>query len=523
MGCKLRRAFMAASPIFPSVVSTSSRKTVARRRALCVLATALLWWFSLQRIGLFAFGWIAFVPLLCALSTLPSARERFWFGWRVGIFCFALINWWILPAIVKGGAVINVSPPVSALLGVLAVFLIGVIHGIGIAIIAILWNPRAKFFKRAPLVLPVFVAVLWFGFETVRSTGVLAHSWGAFAFSQWRDVALLQSASVIGQHGLSALCVWFAASLALWLQREYSTRAPILWRIPLLVFLLLHAWGAWRVWDYDNSDASDQLRVLLVQTDISSLRKNRDVGESHFDQAERLTRAYLRSISAANRLRTLDGSLVVWPETTATLAPRSNDLERAESLAREQVPLLFGAQVYETVPNGKTLLTNRAVLRFVNGRGQMFSGSSSKMRVVPFGERAPFGKYLPFLNQLAPEPAVEAALEARPLQLGWNNQREIGALICFESCFPDPARSLKNQGAKVLFVLTNDEWCAGTSAPWEHAAMSTLRAVENDVPVAQSANGGYSLGVDARGRFLKISDLGKAQVLEAVLPLTRND
>ncbi len=51
-------------------------------------------------------------------------------------------------------------------------------------------------------------------------------------------------------------------------------------------------------------------------------------------------------------------------------------------------------------------------------------------------------------------------------------------------------------------MLTNDEWAGGTSAPWEHAAMAALRAVENDAPVAQAANGGHSFAVDRRGRFM---------------------
>jgi apolipoprotein N-acyltransferase len=140
------------------------------------------------------------------------------------------------------------------------------------------------------------------------------------------------------------------------------------------------------------------------------------------------------------------------------------------------------------------------------------------MRVVPFGERAPFSEYaaLRWLNQLAPEPPIEPATSVKPLKL---NDINLGTLICFESCFSTPAKILKAQGARVLFVLTNDEWFAGTTAPWEHAAMSTLRAVENDISVAQSANGGYVFAIDARGRFIKLSPPNKAGVLAAELRL----
>jgi apolipoprotein N-acyltransferase len=512
---KLRRELMVSPRSFsPFTLS---------RFSLAALATALLWWLSLQHLGWFALGWIAFVPLFAVLSTLPAARARFWFGWRAGLLSFALINWWVLPAIIKGGAIIGASAPASAALGVLAVLLIGLIHGLGIAIIALLWNPRAKFFKTSPLLFPVFIALLWYLFEAARASGVLAHSWGAPAFSQWRDTALLQSAHFLGQHGLSALCVWFAASFALWLQPEYSARVPGLWRAPLTVFLLLHVWGAWRIFTYDaaRSDAR-HLEVLLVQTDVSSLRKSRDGGESHFDQAERLTREYFRSGEKAD--------LIVWPETTAELIKSmqgdvetpgpfddtpSRHASRATNLAAQlHTPLLCGAQVNQAWVGGvPPRLSNRAVLFSPDGA---LPQSSSKTRVVPFGERAPFGEYLPFLNKLAPEPPVVPATSATTLQL---RDFSIGTLICFESCFSTPAKTLKARGAQALFVLTNDEWFAGTTAPWEHAAMSTLRAVENDVPVAQCGNGGYSFVVDARGRFMALSTSGEVQVLAAQMEL----
>jgi apolipoprotein N-acyltransferase len=495
---------------------------------LAASATALLWWISLQHTGLFALGWIAWIPLFCALSTLATPRARFWFGWRAGLLCFALINWWVLPTIIKGGTVIGASPLLAFALGVLAVFLIALGHGFGIALIALLWNPRAKLFKTLPLLFPLFIALLWYLFEVMRASGVLANSWGAPAFSQWRDTALLQSASILGQHGLSALCVWFAASMALWLRPEYSARIPSLWRAPLAVFLLLHLWGTWRILNYDLARGGDsdspRLRVALVQTSVSSLHKQRASGESAFGQAERLTREYFATGKHAD--------LVVWPETTAVLIQamegenaasnafddtKDRHASRAlELVSQFQTSLLSGAQVTQAWLGGvPPRLSNRAVLFSPDSAPQ----SSSKTRLVPFGERAPFAKYLPFLNHLAPEPSITPADAPTLLRL---RNLSIGAVICFESCFRQPTHELKTRGARALFVLTNDEWCAGTSAPWEHAVMSTLRAVENDIPVLQSGNGGYSFAVDARGRFVILSALNKPQVLTAELNISPN-
>ncbi len=475
------------------------------------LATAILWWLAMQRIGFFALGWIAFIPLLFAAGEISSLRARFLYGWAAGFLCFSLHNWWMLPTIAKAGGVIGASPIVGALLGVLALFLVSLIHGSSVGVVTALWNPRAPLFKRAPLLLPIFVAAWWWLFEWVRSAGELAHSWGAPAFSQWRDAAFLQSAFLIGQHGLSALCIWFAACLALWLRWEYSARAPSLWRVPVAVFLILHVWGAWRIWQYDQTP-HDKLRILLAATNVSSLEKNR-TGESHFSAAKRATREYFQKKQSVD--------LIAWPETTVALGYVTGGAEQQralESLSRElQTPIIVGAQSFG---RGGVLsqasLSNAAVLFAPDGSSQR----SGKMRVVPFGERAPLQKWLPFLSAFAPNPSVVPATQVAPISVQTRDGLlKLGTLICFESCFERPAQTLASQGAGVLLVLTNDEWLAGTTAPWEHAAMSAVRAAESGVPVAQCANGGYTMGIDGRGRFLSSPKFASERALFLEIPL----
>jgi apolipoprotein N-acyltransferase len=85
--------------------------------------------------------------------------------------------------------------------------------------------------------------------------------------------------------------------------------------------------------------------------------------------------------------------------------------------------------------------------------------------------------------------------------------------------FRATCRELRAAGAQLFFVLTNDEWFAGSEAPWQHAAMSAVRAVENNVWVAQSANGGYSFAVDPKGRFVVKSNFNVPQTLDMQIPL----
>jgi predicted amidohydrolase len=68
-----------------------------------------------------------------------------------------------------------------------------------------------------------------------------------------------------------------------------------------------------------------------------------------------------------------------------------------------------------------------------------------------------------------------------------------GALVCYESAFPDLARHLVARGARWLAVLTNDafEWPSFLSHL--NHALARLRAIENGVVVARAANGGVSV------------------------------
>jgi len=75
-------------------------------------------------------------------------------------------------------------------------------------------------------------------------------------------------------------------------------------------------------------------------------------------------------------------------------------------------------------------------------------------------------------------------------------------LICFEDLFPSLARQFVREGARLLFVITNDAWFGPTAAAYQHAQASTLRAVELRVPMLRAANTGWSGCIDATGRWL---------------------
>ena len=481
-----------------SVLDSRAPAPISRRvRFFCALATALLLWLPAQKWGWFPLAWFGLAPFLWAAGDLPS-RARFRYGWAAGWLFYALSNWWIVPTVVYGSPMIGVPPWVGALLGAFAVCFIAAVHGLQFALAAWLWDDK-RWAGRLWL-LPLLVAAVWGAFDWLRCVGPLAHIWGALAFTQWRDTALLQILPFVGQHGLTALLVWCGASLALWAR----WRRAVFGIMPVIALVIAHVGNPLA----RHISAPFSIPSLLVSTNVPSLRKSGLLGgESPFDEAWRRSFASTPRPGGSKASSGLiaGATLVVWPETTLEIEEvRGRFIQSGERvgqlaqikrvLARHQVSLLTGAQ-QRSIGETDEKLFNAALLLSPKGAPQI----APKIRTVPMGEKAPFGEWIPLLRRFAPNPEVTPGTEPKIMDL---RELPIGTVICFESCFPDPTRALVKKGAKWIFILTNDEWFKGTNAPWEHAAMAIIRAAENRVPVAQVANGGYTLLVDSRGRIL---------------------
>jgi apolipoprotein N-acyltransferase len=465
------------------------RAFVSRRRLL--LSTALLWWLA-GAFQIFPLGWIALAPFFYSLEDLPK-KQRFRVGYATGFVSFWLINWWLVPTITKGAPAIGASILLGFPLSVISVTFIAAIHAFQPALVALLWGGDAR-------LRPLLVALAWAMGDYARTLTSLAHEWGALAFSQTSDLPFLQVAAVLGQHGITFFCAFFAACVALW----WKSRDKKWIVAPTLILLGLHIWGLVRL---QIPDEGQPLRVLVVQTAVSSLNKSGLVtGESPFIQAFRLTEEALKK---ENRQGGKPFDLIVWPETTTSLRRFGSHYSGLdwETWRREgpKLPLLMGAQAYDE----RNRSWNEAVLIAPDGTTQV----RAKTRLVPFGERAPLVEFLPFLQIFAPSPMLEPGDGVKTFDLG--GKTTLDTQICFESCFP------QRVAGRLLVMLTNDEWFSGTEAPRQHRAMATMRAVENGIPLVQSANGGYSFVVTRRGRVVMASQFGLPQTLDASILVPR--
>ena len=94
---------------------------------------------------------------------------------------------------------------------------------------------------------------------------------------------------------------------------------------------------------------------------------------------------------------------------------------------------------------------------------------------------------------------------------------KVASMICYESVFGDYVADFVNEGADLLFVITNDGWWGDTPGHRQHFEMSKLRAIENRRSVARSANTGISGFINQRGDVVSKTNYWEPNALSNIM------
>jgi apolipoprotein N-acyltransferase len=206
----------------------------------------------------------------------------------------------------------------------------------------------------------------------------------------------------------------------------------------------------------------------------------------------------------------------VWPESAT---PFFFEIESALAdpvrrlAVQTRTPFLIGTDEYERVGDDERSY-NAAVLVGADGRTR---ASYRKMHLVPFGEYVPWKHALFFVG-----PLVDAVSDFAPgteptvFDLGGDLAGvRVSASICYESVYPDIARTFVARGSQLLITITNDAWFGRSSAAYQHFDMGAMRAIEEGRFMVRAANTGVSGGVDPYGRAFAETTLFEATQVTA--------
>jgi len=477
------------------------------------LASGILLTLAFPPFHLLLPSFVALVPWLVFIGRAPESNEgstsvrraTFW----MGVVYFGTLLYWLFTALVF-----------YSWLALLA-YLITVFILAGILSVAGWGIHRARVQHRVPLWLSV--PVFWTAAEWLQGhLGDLAFPWLGLGNSLTGFPILVGFAELTGSRGVTFWLALVGGLLAEgWL--EGLGRRPLRRAAALIAVLAIPI--GFSVARWHTLETRPAARVLVVQPNIpEDLKLEREEAiDTSFTALDNLTRTELDAAPIV--------SLVVWPETALPTYPAAAPgwSDWASGLAREyDVGLLYGLVDIQWHPDRTFDYYNAAL--YVDSRGEP-AGVYRKHYLVPVIERVPF---LPvsWMRNLR----SQAAREEWRLPLigsvssflrwfgGFGRGTEepvftadgagFGVLICYESIFAPLSRTYRANGADFLVNITNDAWY-GREKPWwsrssalyQHPAHLVMRAIENRMGVARSANTGISLFVDPRGRFSRATPL----------------
>jgi len=125
-----------------------------------------------------------------------------------------------------------------------------------------------------------------------------------------------------------------------------------------------------------------------------------------------------------------------------------------------------------------------------------------KSKLTPGVELMPYLDVLPFLKKFAIDlGGTTGSLGVNPDQTPFNVRQnlKVAPCICYESVYGEFMTRFIQNGANVIFVITNDGWWGNTPGHRQHLFFSVIRAIETRRSIARSANTGISCFINQRG------------------------
>jgi apolipoprotein N-acyltransferase len=455
------------------------------RQGLLAIASGAMIALSFPSPGLSFLAWIALIPMLIAMEE-STPRVAFRIGMTCGITAYALILYWLNIVFTRYGHLPwSVSIPVYLLL----VLWLAMFYGLSTC--------TARLGELAGIKAAFTLPVAWVAFDFIRSFLFSGFAWAMLGHSQYRTLPLIQIADLAGVYGITLLIVLANIVLHRALRAVSGAGVPYPVKSAAVILLLLLGtlyYGFSRL-NVPEATRSKPLRVALIQGNIpQDVKWSPAFRQQTLDTYERLTREASRG----------GVDLIVWPESAVPFFFQDEPLqaERIRTLAREMnACLLFGSPAHE-LRNGRSTFLNSAFM--VSPRGETL-GRADKLHLVPFGEYVPLGNILTFINKIVVGIGDFAPGE-RAVTLDTGSTK-LGVQVCYEVIFPELSRQYVQAGARVMVAITNDAWFGRSSAPYQHLAISTFRAIETRTPLIRAANTGITAIIDQNGHIRTMTGL----------------
>ncbi|HIF29329.1 MAG: apolipoprotein N-acyltransferase [bacterium] len=433
----------------------------------------------------FSFGflaWVAFIPLFHSISKEEKISQKALFAF---IACFSsnliILNWMGL----NSG-----TSAVTAIISYLALSLYLTLFWMAF-IVSTHFIP-----KKIELLLTPFSWI--FFVEFLRNIGPLAGPWMNLSLTQSEYIRIIQLAS-IETHIISFVIILFNIML----YRYFVEKKTIFLKYFIFILCSILFFGNYHI-NYQNN--------RLVESSV-----NISIGQpSIFPDEKWDSNLRLRNLTVMDSLLTKsledEADIIVWPEVAVTSFLANNVYDRIR---------------YQDKLSDTYLITGIPERKYIDGINQNFNSSIilkpdgsfdtyQKIFLVPFAEYVPFFKnWITKMNQFDDIGSFYPGYEYKTFDI---KDFKASILICYDSSSPQIVKTMVDNGAEMLFIITNDSY-VGQFMPYQHFQLARLRAVEQRVPVIQSANTGISGIILPSGEIIYRSNLNERIVFTVEVPV----
>ncbi len=322
-------------------------------------------------------------------------------------------------------------------------------------------------------------------------------SWGASAYTQWGQSALLQSLSLGGLWMLAFVIAWTASAANLLWARGWKDR-PARFATAAAVGLaaVMLCFGGLRLALDDARQPTVRIAGVVVenldvfQATWGPLARGQQLTPAMAEQARPDTRVLFRTLLDETRRQAQAGAdIVVWSEANALVLQDDETilLNWAAGVARQEQVYLFASLA--VITPGEPLAQNKVVAIRPDGR---IESAYLKSHPTPVETSRRGDGRMPIMD---------------------TPHGRIAWAICYDFDFTSFTRQAGRGGADIML---NPSWDSRGMDPM-HSHMAAMRAVENGAAMVRITNNGLSLAVDALGRPLGVMQAGGAAVRSLVV------
>ena len=428
------------------------------------------------------FAWIALIPLFYSISKEEKVINKAFFGFLSSFSSnLIILNW------------MGLNSGTSALVAIISYLSLSLY-------LTIFWVAFIISIHFIPKKMELFlIPISWIFFvEFLRNIGPLAGPWMNLSLTQSEYIRIIQLAS-IEVHAISFIVICFN----LILYRVLIERNTVFLKYFIIILCSILLFGNYHVNKQNNRSVEKLVNLSIGQPSI-------------FPDEKWNPNLRLRNLAIMDSLLTKSleekADIIIWPEVAVTSFLANNSYDRIRYQNK-----LSGAYLITGIPERKT----------IDGINQNFNSSIilkpdgsydtyQKIFLVPFAEYVPFFKnWITKMNQFDDIGSFYPGSEYKIFNI---NDFKASILICYDSSSPNIVETMVDNGAEMIFIITNDSY-VGQFMPYQHFQLARLRAVEQRVPIIQSANTGISGVILPSGKILYRSKLNERIVHTMEVPL----